>query len=141
MLAGSACAGAETQYGTEMLSRALRATSALAFVLAAIAACKSASLAPQGGECALATDCEPGLVCLAKGDGTTRSCESDLTAVTNPVPPNARDGGEGGLVEEGDGAAPVLPADGGPIQDTSTPPVDSSVPDTSTGTDAADAAG
>lgn len=98
--------------------RVAAALASLAFVASAVCACKTAELVPAGGECALATDCQPGLVCLGKPDGT-RTCESDLSGVTNPVPPNARDGG---------GDATI---------DTSRP--DTSVPDTSV-PDAADAA-
>jgi len=117
-----------------MPSRALRLVSALAFLAAAIAACKTAELAAQGGACSLATDCQPGLVCIGKQDGT-RTCESDLSSVTNPVPPNMRDGGEGGAVEA-DGATPVPPPNDAETPDTATPPVDAA-PDTAAPVDAA----
>jgi len=116
--------------------RVAAALASLAFVASAVCACKTAELVPAGGECALATDCQPGLVCLGKPDGT-RTCESDLSGVTNPVPPNARDGG-GDATPAADGAAPdAPPAPDDATIDTSRP--DTSVPDTSV-PDAADAA-
>ena len=99
--------------------------------MALVAACKSASSSPQGGECSLATDCQPGLVCIAKPDGT-RSCESDLTSVTKAVPPGARDTGADGTAGDADTPdAPVVvpPTDGATVPDTSPPPVDAT-PDT-----------
>ena len=110
-----------------------------AFALFAVtAACKTATLAAQGGECSLATDCEPGLVCLAKPDGT-RSCESDLSSVTKPVPMGARDTGADGTTPNDDGAVPVVPpTDGATAPDTATPPRDAA-PDTAT-PDASDGA-
>jgi hypothetical protein len=112
-------------------------TSALA-LFAAMAACKTATLAAQGGECSLATDCAPGLVCLAKPDGT-RSCESDLSSVTKPVPMGARDTGADGTTANDDGSVPVVPpTDGATVPDTATPPRDAA-PDTAT-PDASDGA-
>lgn len=125
-----------------MRSRIFHAFAVTALLFAAIAACKTAELAAQGGECSLATDCQPGLVCIGKPDGT-RTCESDLSGVTNPVPANARDGGEGGPVVDDDAA--TTPDTSTPGQDaTTTPdtstPTPDAAPDTSTA-DAADAAG
>jgi hypothetical protein len=115
--------------------RLAAALALLAFVASAVCACKTAELVPAGGECSLATDCQPGLVCLGKPDGT-RTCESDLSAVTNPVPPNMRDGAaEAEAPRDGATDAPRPPDDA--TIDTSRP--DTSVPDTSV-PDAADAA-
>lgn len=104
---------------------------------ALMAACKAATLVPQGAECSLATDCEPGLVCIAKADGT-RSCESDLSSVAKPVLPGARDTGADGPTGDGNAPdAPIVPAtDGATEPDTSPPPRDAA-PDTAP--DAADA--
>ena len=123
--------GRRLTYRTHMRTRSWLALGAIAiWGMSVVAACKSATLGPQGGECALATDCQPGLVCIAKQDGT-RTCESDLTSVTKAVPPGARDTGADGTANDGDTPdAPVVPpTDGATLPDTSPPPVDAS-PDT-----------
>lgn len=63
-----------------------------------------------GGECFLATDCEPGLVCVPQQNGS-RICSSDLSRVAGRPPPEAgpRDAGEAG-----DAGEDATPEDGGP---------------------------
>lgn len=118
-----------------MRERPFRALFALATVLslATAAACKTATLAPQGGECALATDCEPGLVCLTNKDGT-RACGSDLSGVTKPVDPGQKDTGTDAPTADADTPdAPVVPEnDGSTTQPDSAPPPKDAAPDTST---------
>jgi hypothetical protein len=79
-----------------------------AIVLACSAKAKAVA---AGGECMLAVDCEPGLVCVPQRDGR-RICDSDLSGVQRlydagraPVDAN-REGGEGGEGGETDGAPP-----------------------------------
>ena len=73
-------------------------------------ACGNANLVGLGGECNLATDCEPGLVCVPQAG--KRVCSNDLSGVQKPFQPGGADAGagEGG----GDGGEP---AEGGPIPD------------------------
>lgn len=54
-----------------------------------------------GAECFLATDCEPGLVCVPQQNGS-RICSSDLSRVAGRPPPEAgpRDAGEAGDADE-----------------------------------------
>lgn len=54
-----------------------------------------------GAECFLATDCEPGLVCVPQSNGS-RICSSDLRGVAGRPPPEAgpRDAGEAGDADE-----------------------------------------
>jgi hypothetical protein len=53
-----------------------------------------------GGECFLASDCAPGLICVEQREGT-RVCTDDLSRVTGR-PREPEDAGEG----EGDGGDP-----------------------------------
>jgi len=66
-----------------------------------------------GGECFVATDCEPGLVCVPQRNGA-RMCSADLSQVVGRPP--AMDSGGGGEAGEADasedGQSP--PADSGP---------------------------
>lgn len=117
-----------------MRERPFRALFALLAVVsvATAAACKTATLASQGGECALATDCEPGLVCLTNKDGT-RSCQSDLSSVTKPVDPGQKDTGTDATADGDTPDAPVVPTDdGSTTQPDSAPPPKDAAPDTST---------
>ncbi|AKV01798.1 hypothetical protein AKJ09_08461 [Labilithrix luteola] len=99
------------------------------------AACSSNSEQAAGGECFLATDCAPGLICIEQRDGTRR-CSDDLTSVVGKPPGEAgaaaTDGGDGEAAAPGDASggddAATKPDTSKP--DTSTP--DTSVPDTST---------
>ena len=87
-----------------------------------------------GGECFVASDCAPGLVCVPQRGGA-RACSNDLSQVVGRPPPeaggddDASDTGADGP-EGGDGMA-----EDGPVQDTSVP--DTSKPDTGVA-DAAD---
>lgn len=76
----------------------------------AAAACDpTATSVGPGGECFVATDCQPGLVCLEQPN-KTRICSSDLSRVAGQTPPDggnaADDGGEGGMTD-----GPISPAD------------------------------
>jgi hypothetical protein len=94
----------------------------LAIGSAFVACDTSSSAVGPGGECFLATDCAPGLVCLEQPN-KTRICSDDLSRVAGRPPP------EGGNEEEGEGGmeggrtdGPITPADSssGNPQDTGT---------------------
>jgi hypothetical protein len=91
-------------------------------LIAAVPACSSKSnpVGP-GGECFLAADCAPGLVCVEQPN-KTRQCSDDLSRVAGRPPEEggaADDGaaGEGGSDAPSDRVTP--PADTGP-RDTGT---------------------
>ncbi|MBS2015798.1 MAG: hypothetical protein JST00_23120 [Deltaproteobacteria bacterium] len=103
-----------------LVSGLLTATGALAFL-----ACDAdTTRVGAGAECFLATDCEPGLVCVPQQNGS-RICSSDLSRVAGRPPPEAgpRDAGEAGDAEE-DATPPEdggtdAPTDTGTIRDAS----------------------
>lgn len=84
-----------------------------------------------GGECFIASDCQPGLVCVPQRGGA-RACSSDLSQVVGR-PPAMGEAGAADAESDGpeEGSLPEIDAG----QDTSVP--DTSVPDTSVA-DAAD---
>jgi hypothetical protein len=92
----------------------------------AIASCNaSTNLVNKGGECFLASDCAPGLVCVEINK--QRVCSDDLTGVAGRPPPEGgapREAGEGG---DADPDAPQPVEDSG--TDTNKP--DNFIPDTS----------
>ncbi|MBX3186950.1 MAG: hypothetical protein KF819_08045 [Labilithrix sp.] len=80
-------------------------------------------LVGPGGECFVATDCEPGLVCVPHRNGS-RSCSADLSQVEGRPPP---------MGPQADAAAQDADQDGEPPDDsgaqdtgvdTAAPPVD-----------------
>jgi len=87
---------------------------AAALGLAFLACDANTTRVGAGAECFLATDCEPGLVCVPQQNGS-RICSSDLSRVAGRPPPEAgpRDSGEAGdadddgAVEDGGEDAPV----------------------------------
>jgi hypothetical protein len=95
--------------------------------LATLAACKALTAAPEGGECFLATDCEPGLVCVPRDDVRDpcnpppggRVCSADLSKInaTTCGPPT---GGGGDASAEASSEAGEAAADA-PVADV---PVD-----------------
>lgn len=102
-----------------------------AFALLPAACSSNGEQASAGGECFLATDCAPGLICVEQRDGTRR-CSDDLTSVVGKPP------GEAGAAENdaaGEGGDAVAPNDAGGGNDSATQPdtsqPDTSVPDTS----------
>lgn len=76
-------------------------------------ACSSKEhLVAKGEACFLATDCEPGLVCVPQDNGT-RICSDDLTKIAGDTPPEAGppmdanpDAPEGGNDAPNDGPPP-----------------------------------
>lgn len=84
----------------------------------------STSEVGAGGECFVATDCAPGLVCVAQRGGA-RQCTNDLSQVTGRPPPEAGEPAEAAGDAPDDGTP--TPDSGG--EDTSMP--DTSMPDTS----------
>lgn len=69
-----------------------------------------------GEECFVATDCEPGLVCVPLRNGA-RVCSNDLTEVVGRAPPDGAVPEDGGA-DPDDGAAPDEDAD---VPDTGVP--------------------
>ena len=92
----------------------------------AIVSCNaSTNLVGKGGECFLASDCAPGLVCVEINK--QRVCSDDLTSVAGRPPPEGgapREAGEGG---DANPDAPIQPVEDAPI-DTNKP--DNNVQDT-----------
>lgn len=82
---------------------------ATALGLAFLACDANTTRVGAGAECFLATDCEPGLVCVPQQNGS-RICSSDLSRVAGRPPPEAgpRDAGEAGDADED-----AAPEDGG----------------------------
>lgn len=101
---------------------------------------KSNSAIDKGGECFFATDCAPGLVCVAQRDQGTRICTDDLSGVAGDPPGMGQDGdasdegGEGGGLTDGPVVIPDTGADQS-VKDTG--PVDTGV-DTGLPVDAGD---
>jgi hypothetical protein len=90
----------------------------LAFALLLTACSTKAKLAPAGGECLQATDCEPGLVCIPQTDGR-RLCDNNLSSVqhTEDAEPPPQDAGPRDATRDGhpgDGAASDAEPDTGP---------------------------
>lgn len=106
-----------------------------------VSACgsKSNPVGP-GGECFLATDCMPGLVCLEQPN-KTRVCSDDLSRVTGRPPPEAGvaldDAGEGGRPDGASVDAPIgpPPEDSGGGQDTGVTPDTGAPPPMDAGAD------
>jgi hypothetical protein len=106
------------------------AAGALALVLVLASACESSagSVGP-GGECSLATDCTPGLICIEQENGA-RICSDDLTRVAGDPPSNG--GGNDASADADDasisdatpprdsGADTSRPDTGGPLVDSGT---------------------
>ncbi len=103
-------------------SRALAAglTATLSLLVLASACASTSSAVGPGGECFLATDCAPGLICIEQPN-KTRICSDDLSRVAGRPPP------EGGA-EEGDAGEGGVPE--GSTNDVVTPPPDTGTPDT-----------
>lgn len=107
-------------------------------VLVMLDACGGAKAAGPNGECFVADDCQPGLVCIEQKD-KSRICTDDLTRAAGTVPPDGAappDAGEAGTEEggtPGDGGTTPPPKDSGttpPPKDSGTtpPPQDSGNP-------------
>jgi hypothetical protein len=91
-------------------------------VLAVSSACGTkADPVAAGGECFLATDCAPGLVCVEQSN-KTRVCSDDLTRVAGRPPEAEGDAGEASDAPAGETSRPDT---GGGTPDTGTPPQDS----------------
>ena len=121
-------------------------SSVAVLLLGAVGACNAAaSLQPLGSECALAEDCQPGLVCIPQKNGVSR-CDSDLSSVQTLEDASVRDAstakdaattdaaGNGDAVDQID--APVMPP-----KDADTPPVDANPPPVDANPPPVDAAG
>jgi hypothetical protein len=110
---------------------ALTLVAGLAGGVVLVAGCgKERVLASAGGDCDLAIDCLPGLVCLEEKKTGRRICSSDLTSVQGVLPPDgggagdASDAGDAQILVDGEGEVPRL--DGGrpppPPQDSGSLP-------------------
>ena len=116
---------AERRSGTR--AAAFGAT-ASAIVLAIASACSSSSAVGPGGECFLATDCTPGLVCVEQ-ENKARVCSDDLTRVAGETPePRGDAGGGDGTSDAPIGDGPVIPRDTGTPPDTGGPQPDTGAP-------------
>jgi hypothetical protein len=102
-------------------------------VVVPLACASDPSPVGAGGECFVASDCAPGLVCVPQRGGA-RACSNDLAQVVGRPPPEPGDEDAGGDAPEG-GPDDAMPQDDGPVQDSNMP--DTSKPDTSVA-DAAD---
>jgi hypothetical protein len=96
-------------------------TATLAVVVVGSACTAKVTQVGAGGECFLATDCAPGLICIEQAD-KTRICSDDLSRVAGrpPAEPEEADGGGG------EGGMPEASAN-----DVTQPPEDTGAPDTS----------
>lgn len=94
---------------------AAAATASLCVLLVLEACASRSNPVGPGGECFLATDCAPGLVCVEQSSGA-RVCSDDLSRVAGEPPEE----------EQGEDAA----ADGAANPDTSTPDTGGPQPDT-----------
>ncbi len=96
--------------------RAAAAIGTVAVVAGVFAGCGTKpALVGDGGECFLAADCQPGLICVDQGD-RGRICTGDLSSVTGEPPSRpeeAGDGGDGGSDAEEAGDSTVPPQDAG----------------------------
>ena len=95
-------------------------TAVLAPVVAVIACSERAGAIASGGECFLATDCEPGLICVDLGEGI-RTCTNDLSEVAGN-PPDPMEEGDAEPNEGGNNDATTGTPDATP--DVITPIVD-----------------
>lgn len=100
----------------------------LVVVLVASACAPQSSRVGAGGECFLATDCAPGLICIEQAD-KTRLCSDDLSRVAGRP---ASDGGAEADGAVGEGGT----SDDGAVADGASQPPDTGAPDTSTPSDA-----
>lgn len=96
---------------------------------------------PYGGECFVASDCAPGLVCITQPNGA-RACTDDLSGSTGD-PPGTGGGTDGGGAADGAAAEDGGEADGGPSpEDAGGTPDSGGMPDAGrpdAGEDAGDA--
>ncbi|MBX3213245.1 MAG: hypothetical protein KF850_14515 [Labilithrix sp.] len=121
--------------GALTLSRnlAVGLTAALGALVVAAACAPESSRVGPGDECFLATDCEPGLVCIEQAN-KTRICSDDLSRVSGEPPAEGDgEGGAGGDAADDGGEQPT--PEGGPIPDTGAPDT-TAPPDTGAPTDA-----
>lgn len=79
-----------------------------------------------GGECFLATDCAPGLVCVEQAN-KTRICSDDLNRVAGRTPPDGAAAEQDGSTDGASTDGPVTPRDSG-VRDTSAPLPDTGGP-------------
>lgn len=119
--------------GALRLSRnlAVGLTAALGALVVAAACAPESSRVGPGGECFLATDCEPGLVCIEQAN-KTRICSDDLSRVSGQPPAGGDGDDDGDAASEGGG--PPSP-DGAPVEDTGAPDT-AAPPDTGAPSDA-----
>lgn len=118
---------------------ALGLTATLAVLVVGSACTAIVTRVGPGGECFVATDCAPGLICIEQAD-KTRVCSDDLSRVAGRAPPEAgpeeQDGGdaEGGVPDGSAGDVTQPPPDTG-LPDTNQPPPDTGAPPQDAGED------
>jgi hypothetical protein len=128
------------------------ALAAFLYSLASAVSCSSkATLVPEGGTCALATDCEEGLVCIhgqCSADlDAIQSTESFETGTAKTPSDEGMSNGDGMTGDAmagsgGDATTPTPKDSGSPPDDSGTPPKDSggtSPPDSGAGSPEASA--
>ena len=93
----------------------------------AMGACSTAALVPAGGECLLATDCEPGLACVPSNG--KRVCSADLSGIASGFEAG---GGDATPTEAGRDAVGDAPVADVVTKDQNNPPPDTGAPDTGT---------
>lgn len=94
---------------------AAAAPAAVFVALALVAACgPPKDRVGPGGECFLATDCAPGLVCVEQ-ENRSRVCSDDITRVAGRTAP------DGARQEEADGSDDGATPEGGPAPPPPTP--------------------
>ena len=113
-------------------------TATFSVLLLASACTSKVTAVGPGGECFLATDCAPGLICIEQAD-KTRICSDDLSRVAGRPPPEGGadetdGGGEGGVPEGSVGDVVTPPPDTG-LPDTNQPPPDTGTPPQDSGGD------
>jgi hypothetical protein len=115
----------------------VRFAASAALVAMALSCSSKETLQPEGGTCALATDCEEGLVCI---DG---QCSSDLSLIQSTETEGGTEGGGMGTMmtpPPGDGSTPTsdatmsTEAGGSTPPDSGSPPHDSGSPPHESGT-------
>lgn len=116
------------------ICRALVAGSAVLCAASALSCSSKETLQPEGGACALATDCEDGLVCI------NGQCSNNLALIQSTETDSGSDGGMGMMMTPSDGSTATsdatmgTEAGGAPSDSGGSPPRDSGSPPRDSGT-------
>jgi hypothetical protein len=102
----------------------------LAITASVVSACSSkAQLAGQGGECNVATDCQPGLVCEPQKSGSSL-CSNNLGSIQQlpPTPDSGAPQAASDASADDAGSGPSDDAGSPTTKDTGAPPADTGAP-------------